>query len=39
MINWKYSIIGAALVVVLGMVLLMIEYGTFMGILLGLFQG
>lgn len=31
MINWKYSIIGAALVVVLGIVLGMFEYGSFIG--------
>ena len=31
MIDWKYCIIGAVLVVVLGMVL-KIEYGTFIGI-------
>lgn len=32
MINWKYSIIGAALVVVFGIILEMVEYGTFVGI-------
>lgn len=31
MINWKYCIIGAALVVVLGMVFIIVEYGTFIG--------
>ncbi|AUB57251.1 hypothetical protein BK008_02230 [Methanobacterium sp. MZ-A1] len=31
MINWKYIIIGAALVVVLGMVFIIVEYGTFIG--------
>lgn len=31
MINWKYIIIGAALVVVLGMVFQMVEYGAFIG--------
>lgn len=31
MINWKYCMIGAALVVVLGMVLGMFEYGSFIG--------
>jgi hypothetical protein len=39
MICWKYSILGAVLVVILEMVLRMFEYGTFIGILLGLFQG
>lgn len=32
MINWKYSILGAVLVVVFGMVLLLVEYGTFLAI-------
>lgn len=31
MINWKYCIVGAVLVVVLEMVLRMVEYGTFIG--------
>ncbi|EKQ53244.1 MAG: hypothetical protein B655_1393 [Methanobacterium sp. Maddingley MBC34] len=31
MINWKYIIIGAALVVVLGIILGMVEYGSFIG--------
>jgi hypothetical protein len=31
MINWKYCIIGAALVVVLGIVFKMVEYGSFIG--------
>ena len=31
MINWKYILIGAALVVVLGMVFIIVEYGTFIG--------
>ncbi len=31
MINWKYIIIGAALVVVLGIVLKTFEYGAFIG--------
>ncbi len=31
MINWKYCIIGAALVVVLGIVLGMVDYGSFIG--------
>lgn len=31
MINWKFSILGAVLVVVLGMVFIIVEYGTFIG--------
>ena len=31
MINWKYILLGAALVVVLGMVLRFVEFGTFIG--------
>lgn len=31
MINWKYSIMGAALVVVLGIVLELFDYGAFVG--------
>lgn len=32
MINWKYCIIGAVLVVVIGMFFKMFEYGIFIGI-------
>ena len=36
MINWKYCIIGAALVVVFALVLKMFEYGAFIpGIIVG----